>query len=254
MPEEKVIQYGEQISDGLAHAHEHGVIHRGLKTSNIMITPEGRAKVLDFGLARRHSIERVTEQTRSEDSYPDEGTGAGTMHYTTPEVFRGEPTDARSDIWALGVVLYEMTAGQRPFDGKTAYESSSHILNDQPKQLPATVTPVLRGVIEKCLTKLPTERYQHASEVRGALGAVGIQISYSAVPDDCGCGDGRPIARPQTTGHSGGSSRWASVADRRMEVCISQVETRGQRHRADSLPRRAAARESIAGSGGGILR
>ncbi len=182
LPEEKVIQYGEQISDGLAHAHEHGVIHRDLKTSNIMITPEGRAKVLDFGLARRQSIERVTEQTRSEDSYPDEGTGAGTMHYTAPEVFRGEPTDARSDIWALGVVLYEMTAGQRPFDGKTAYELSSHILHNQPNQLPATVTPVLRGVIEKCLTKLPTERYQHASEVRGALGAVGIQTPTPQSP------------------------------------------------------------------------
>src|ERR1700693_2760450 len=182
LPEEKVVLYGAQICDGLAHAHEHGVIHRDLKTSNIMITPEGRAKVLDFGLARRHSIERVAEQTRSEDSYPDEGTGAGTMHYTAPEVFRGEPTDARSDIWALGVVLYEMTAGQRPFDGKTAYELSSHILHDQPKELPATVTPALRAVIEKCLTKSPTERYQHASEVRAALGAVGIQTPIPQSP------------------------------------------------------------------------
>jgi serine/threonine protein kinase/tetratricopeptide (TPR) repeat protein len=182
LPKEKVVRYGEQISDGLEHAHEHGVIHRDLKTSNIMITPEGRAKVLDFGLARRQSIERVADQTRSEDSYPDEGTGAGTMHYTAPEVFRGEPTDARSDIWALGVVLYEMTAGQRPFDGKTAYELSSHILHDQPKELPATVTPVLRAVIEKCLTKSPTERYQRAGEVRAALGAVGIQTPTPQSP------------------------------------------------------------------------
>ncbi len=175
LAKEKLIWYGAQICDGLAHAHEHGVIHRDLKTSNIMITPEGRAKVLDFGLARRHSIERVTEQTRSEDSYPDEGTGAGTMHYTAPEVFRGELTDARSDIWSLGVVLYEMTAGRRPFDGRTAYELSSHILHDQAKEMPATVTPALRAVIEKCLTKSPTERYQHASEVSAALGSVMIQ-------------------------------------------------------------------------------
>ncbi len=177
LPKEKVVRYGEQISDGLAHAHEHGVIHRDLKTSNIMITPEGRAKVLDFGLARRHSVEGATEQTHSENSYPDEGTGAGTMHYTAPEVFRGEPTDARTDIWALGVVLYEMTAGQRPFNGKTAYELSSHILHDQAKELPTTVAPVLRAVIEKCLAKSPTERYQHASEVGAALGAVVLQTS-----------------------------------------------------------------------------
>ena len=175
LPAEKVIRYGEQIADGLAHAHEHGVIHRDLKTSNIMITPEARAKVLDFGLAKRHAIEGMTEQTHSQDSRVDEGAGVGTMHYTAPEVLRGEPADARSDIWALGVVLYEMTAGKRPFHGKTAYELSSHILHEQPKELPPTVPPILRGVIEKCLTKSPAERYQHASEVRAALGTLGIE-------------------------------------------------------------------------------
>ena len=175
LPAEKVIRYGEQISDGLAHAHEHGVIHRDLKTSNIMITPEGRAKVLDFGLAKRRSIEGVTEQTRSQNSDVDEGPGVGTIRYTAPEVFRGELTDARSDIWALGVVLYEMIAGQHPFDGKTAYELSSHILHDPPKELPATVEPLLRAVIQKCLTKSPAERYQHASEVRAALGSLRIE-------------------------------------------------------------------------------
>jgi TolB-like protein/Tfp pilus assembly protein PilF/predicted Ser/Thr protein kinase len=175
LPAEKVIRYGEQISDGLAHAHEHGVIHRDLKTSNIMITPEGRVKVLDFGLAKRHAIEGVTEQTHSHNSKGVAGAGAPTMHYTAPEVFRGEATDARSDIWALGVVLYEMAAGQRPFHGNTAYELSSHILHDQPKELPATATPGLREVILKCLTKLPSERYQHAIEVRAALGALRSQ-------------------------------------------------------------------------------
>ena len=175
LPAEKVIRYGEQISDGLAHAHEHGVIHRDLKTSNIMITPEGRVKVLDFGLAKRHAIEGVTEQTHSQNSNVVDGAGVGTMHYTAPEVFRGEATDARSDIWALGVVLYEMAAGQRPFHGNTAYELSSHILHDQPKELPASATPGLREVILKCLTKLPSERYQHAIEVRAALGALRSQ-------------------------------------------------------------------------------
>jgi eukaryotic-like serine/threonine-protein kinase len=180
LPAETVIRYGEQIADGLAHAHEHGVIHRDLKTSNIMITPEGRAKVLDFGLAKRHSIEGVTEQTHSQNSNVDDGAGVGTMHYTAPEVFKGEPTDARSDIWALGVVLYEMTAGQRPFHGKTAYELSSHILHDQPRELPAAATPGLREVIERCLTKSQAERYQHAIEVRAALRALRSQTPTPA--------------------------------------------------------------------------
>jgi serine/threonine protein kinase len=82
LPAEKVIRYGEQIADGLAHAHEYGVIHRDLKTSNIMITPEGRVKVLDFGLAKRHAIEGVTEQTHSQNSTVGDGAGVGTMHYT----------------------------------------------------------------------------------------------------------------------------------------------------------------------------
>jgi serine/threonine-protein kinase len=179
LPTEKVIRYGEQIADGLAHAHEHGVIHRDLKTSNIMITPEGRVKVLDFGLAKRHVIEGVTEQTHSQNSTVGDGAGVGTMHYTAPEVFRGKPTDARSDIWALGVVLYEMAAGQRPFHGNTGYELSSHIIHDEAKELPASATPGLREVIEKCLRKSPDERYQHAIEVRAALGAL---RSHSSTP------------------------------------------------------------------------
>ena len=178
LPPDMVIRYGEQIADGLAHAHKHGVIHRDLKSSNIMISPEGRAKVLDFGLAKRHRIEGVTDQTQSQDSSSIEG-GVGTMLYTAPEVFRGEPTDARSDIWALGVVLYEMASGLRPFGGKTTYEVISRIMHEQPKELGALASPVLRAIIEKCLTKNPSERYQSASEVRTALSVLGAHTPGS---------------------------------------------------------------------------
>ena len=169
--EETVIRYGEQIADALAHAHEHGIIHRDLKASNIIITPEGRAKVLDFGLAKRRTAEGTDDQTTN--SFETEETpGAGTMHYTAPEILRGEPADARSDIWSLGVVLYEMTAGRRPFHGGTAYELSSDILYDPPEALPPNTPLGLKAVIERCLAKSPVDRYQQASEVRAALGAL----------------------------------------------------------------------------------
>jgi serine/threonine-protein kinase len=178
LPVDTVIRYGEQIADALAHAHKHGVIHRDLKSSNIMVSPEGRAKVLDFGLAKRHRIEGASEQTHSANSSTNEG-GIGTMLYTAPEVFRGEPTDVRSDIWSLGVVLYEVTTGERPFGGKTTYEVISRILHEQPKELPASVSPVLKSVIDKCLMKAPSERYQSASEVRTALSILGAHTPSS---------------------------------------------------------------------------
>jgi eukaryotic-like serine/threonine-protein kinase len=168
LPDQTVIRNGEQIADALAHAHEHGVIHRDLKTSNIMVTPEGRAKVLDFGLAKRNIAEGVDGQTTH--SFETEDTpGAGTMHYTAPEILRGERADARSDIWSLGVVLYEMACGHRPFTGRTAYELSSHIIYHSPDPLSAQTTPALQSVIERCLSKSPAERYQRAGEVQAAL-------------------------------------------------------------------------------------
>lgn len=173
---ETVTRYGEQICDALEHAHQHGVIHRDLKTSNIMITPEGRVKVLDFGLAKRQTLDPVGDQTRSASR---DGPGIGTVHYLAPEVFRGDPADARTDIWALGVVLYEMAGGRRPFTGKTAYELSSAILRSEPPPLPAHATPGLRAVVERCLAKQPRERYQHASEVGAALHALRSQTPWT---------------------------------------------------------------------------
>ncbi|MGA8038382.1 MAG: protein kinase [Candidatus Acidiferrales bacterium] len=179
LPADTVVRYGEQIADALAHAHKHGVIHRDLKSSNIMVSAEGRAKVLDFGLAKRHRIEGVSDQTQSSQKLSKNEGGIGTMLYTAPELFQGEPSDARSDIWSLGVVLYEMASGQRPFGGKTTYELISRILHEAPKELPASVSPVLRAIIEKCLMKSPDERYQTAGEVRSALSVLGTHTPGS---------------------------------------------------------------------------
>lgn len=176
LPVGTVIRYSEQICEALEHAHQHGVIHRDLKTSNIMITPEGRVKVLDFGLAKRLQMDAAGEQTRSANR---DGPGIGTVHYLAPEVFRGDPADARTDIWALGVVLYEMAGGRRPFAGKTAYELSSAILRSTPPPLPAHATPGLRAVVERCLAKDPRERYQRAGEIGAALHALRSQTPWA---------------------------------------------------------------------------
>ena len=172
LPVEQVPRYGQQLADALAHAHERGVLHRDLKSANVIITPEGRAKVLDFGLAKRMSGSELDEVTRSQVSLTAPGVIAGTLAYMSPEQLRGQPADARSDIWALGVVLYEMTAGAAPFKGQTGFELSSAILNQAPRTVPSTVPSELRPVLERCLEKEPGRRYQRAGEVRAALEAI----------------------------------------------------------------------------------
>ena len=180
LPVETVIRYGEQIADAMAHAHERGVIHRDLKTPNVIVMPGGRVKVLDFGLAKHMSPGEITLQTQSISTLTGEGAIVGTMHYMAPELFRGEPADARSDVWALGVVLYEMANGKRPFRGRTSYELSSMILHDSPPPLRENVPLGLRSVIEHCLAKEPAQRYQHASEIRAALEA--LRTNSAVIP------------------------------------------------------------------------
>ncbi len=167
---EEVLRYGQQMADALAHAHERGVVHRDFKSANVVITPEGRAKVLDFGLAKRLSGTELSEATTlSRASLTEEGTVAGTPAYMAPEQLRGLAADARSDIWALGVVLYEMATGRRPFQGKTGFELSSAIFSQEPPPLPPAVPAPLATVIERCLAKEPGARYQRGNEVRAAL-------------------------------------------------------------------------------------
>jgi len=167
LPLQTVLRYGVQIADALAHAHARGIVHRDLKSANVMVTPEGRIKVLDFGLARQVTRTEIDDTTLSQVTAV--GTVVGTLHYLPPEALRGEPADARGDIWALGVVLHEMCSGELPFRGHTGFEVSGAILKDPPAPLPAGVPPALQTVIRRCLSKSPAERYQRAEEVRAAL-------------------------------------------------------------------------------------
>ena len=185
---ELVLRYGIQIADALEHAHARGVVHRDLKSANIVITPEGRAKVLDFGLAHRATRDEIDEMTRSVAEPSASGSVSGTLHYMPPEVLRGQAADARSDIWSLGVVLYEAATGQHPFSGRTGFEVSEAILRESPA--PFRVPPGLRRVIELCLAKEPGERYQRAGEIRAALEIAARESSAIAV----GAAFGEPAA------------------------------------------------------------
>jgi eukaryotic-like serine/threonine-protein kinase len=169
---EQVERYGVQLADALAHAHSRGVIHRDLKAANVIVTPNGRLKVLDFGISQRFEPGRMGDGTTILDqSWESQHTFTGTLPYIAPEILKGQEADVRSDIWSLGVLLYEMAAGQRPFRGATAFELSAAILRERPPDITPPLPPVLNSVIEKSLDKDPGLRYQGAGEVRAALEA-----------------------------------------------------------------------------------
>ena len=193
LPPESVIRYGTQIADALAHAHERGIVHRDLKSANVVITPEGRAKVLDFGLAARMPQADAEAVTKTQDAIPHAGMLVGTLAYMAPEVLRGEAATARSDIWALGVLLYEMASGKPPFSGTTQTDVVSAIIKEPPATLPAKVSPGLRNVIQHCLTKEPARRYPHASAIQAALETIQSDTA---------------VTQPASIASTGGTRTW----------------------------------------------
>ena len=158
----EVLDAAIQIAEGLKEAHEKGIIHRDIKPGNLLVTPKGQVKITDFGLAK---LRGQTQLTR-------DGTALGTVAYMSPEQARGGPLDHRTDIWSLGVVLYEMAAGTRPFGGDHEQAVIYSILNDKPEQL-ITLRPELPRelgrIVHRMLTKSPSSRYADAEQVLSDL-------------------------------------------------------------------------------------
>jgi tetratricopeptide (TPR) repeat protein/predicted Ser/Thr protein kinase len=160
-----VVAWGAQVADALEHAHRHGIVHRDLKSSNVMLGDDGRAVILDFGLARRLLPDAGSDATTMTLT----GEVAGTLSHLAPEVLLGGTPDVRSDVWSLGILLYELATGQLPFHGRTHFETSSAILDGELPWHGRHVPLPLRLVIGRCLEKDPVRRYASAGEVRTDL-------------------------------------------------------------------------------------
>jgi Tol biopolymer transport system component len=178
LPLRKAIDYGVQIAHGLAAAHEKGIVHRDLKPDNLFVTKDGRVKILDFGLAKVTAPKDATASAAPTLTLP--GVAIGTVGYMSPEQVRGLETDHRTDIFALGAILYEMVMGRGTFERPTSADTMSAILNEEPAPISelAPETPLgLQRVVRRCLEKNPEQRFQSASDLAFALEA----LSDSAV-------------------------------------------------------------------------
>jgi len=174
LPLRKAIAIGDAIARGLGAAHAHGVVHRDVKPENVLLTSDGRVKVLDFGIASLQEPEPAPITVTEAKTVTSAGSLLGTIGYMAPEQARGEPADARSDVFAVGCVLYEMLTGRAPFQRTTPAETLAALLHEDPEPL-RTLAPDLHSslsrVVMRCLEKEPGERFQSAADVAFALRA-----------------------------------------------------------------------------------
>ena len=203
MPLDRLLPVAIAIADGVAAAHRAGIVHRDLKPSNVMLTSSGsRPKVLDFGLARLHGPVMDAQAATGTAPITDVGHIVGTIAYMAPEQAEGRETDGRSDIFSLGVMLFEMATGRRPFNGDSSISVITSILRDTPP-IVSDVKPTLpvefARIVRRCLQKEPDRRYQTAVDLRNAL---------EEVKQDSESGVSASTAAPRSPG---GSRRWIPI-------------------------------------------
>jgi Tol biopolymer transport system component len=199
-PVRKAVEFALQTTRGLAAAHARGIVHRDLKPENLFLTRDGVVKILDFGLAKLIVPEVASETSVATASFTEIGVVLGTAGYMSPEQVRGQVVDHRSDIFSLGAILYEMLSGKRAFEGKTAADTMSAILKEEPAELSASgrsLPPALARIVDRCLEKDPAERFQSARDLAFNLELLGREET----------GSGAAVALPARTGR-----RWRIAA------------------------------------------
>src|SRR6266566_1105055 len=173
-----------QVTDALAAAHARGIIHRDIKSGNVMVTPAGQVKILDFGLAKLLDDDEASATGIHRTELTEVGVPYGTATYAAPEQARGDRVDKRADIFSLGVLLYEMLTGTWPFRGKTTIDVRHAVIHDQPKPLaearPGQTPARLQQILDHAIAKDPRDRYQKVSELRDELRAVLREIDSGA--------------------------------------------------------------------------
>ena len=282
LSQRKVIHYGVQIAQGLAAAHDKGIIHRDLKPENLFITKEGRAKILDFGLAKL-----ALAQSEAASGYGATMTGAatvagvvmGTASYMAPEQVRGETVDPRTDIFALGAVLFEMISGRQVFHRDTAAETMTAVLKEDVPELEvsqAAIAPALDRIVRRCLEKSAEQRFQSAKDLSFALGVLsGTEVSgavrrasrrekaNSMVMGDAGIAGGLGCRRELVAGDIAGACepdgirdprRWRSESPGNFSrwTHVGLRRSRRQNRRSDAVCEACGdARDDRAGGNGG---
>jgi serine/threonine protein kinase len=186
LPLTQILNIAIPLADALSAAHQRGIVHRDLKPTNVMVTPEGRVKVLDFGIARLLEPEGAAGgSTTLSSRLTDEGRVVGTAAYMSPEQAEGKALDQRSDIFSLGIVLYELTTGRRPFAGDSSLSVLSSIVKDTPPsitELNRTLPAELARIVRHCLVKDPGRRYQTAADVRNELEELKQDLDAGKLP------------------------------------------------------------------------
>jgi eukaryotic-like serine/threonine-protein kinase len=194
IPPRKAVEYAEQMLRGLAAAHDRGIVHRDLKPDNVFLTRDGIVKILDFGIARET---KGPGSGSNPESLTESGTVVGTPGYMSPEQIRGKPVDQRSDLFSLGVILYEMLTGKRAFQRENAVETMMSILQDEPSQTTGRgVPPELTGILTHSLEKSPEDRFQSARDFAFALQAAEREPSGPRSP---ATGTARPVERTEAS-------------------------------------------------------